>query len=119
MDESLRRFGWPARSRLGYKPYAGGVDFLSNGLFGLIELACLVVAVWALVDCARRATPAFPAAGKLTKPAWLAITGGAVLVQYLFAALTLFGIAAIVASIVYLVDVRPAVREVQGGGRWS
>jgi hypothetical protein len=95
------------------------VDSLSSGLFWLIELACLVVAVWALIDCARRATPAFPAAGKLTKPAWLAITGGAVLVQYLSPALTLFGIAATIAAIVYLVDVRPAVKEVQGGGRWS
>jgi NAD/NADP transhydrogenase alpha subunit len=95
------------------------VDFLSSGLFGLIELVCLVVAGWALIDCAIRATAAFPAAGKLTKPAWLAITGGAVFVQVLFAALSLFGIAALVASIVYLVDVRPAVKEVQGGGRWS
>jgi hypothetical protein len=95
------------------------VDILSGGLIGLLELACLAVAVWALVDCAIRAQAAFPAAGKLTKPAWLAITGGAMLVQYLFAALGIFGIAAIVASIVYLVDVRPAVKEVRGGGRWS
>jgi hypothetical protein len=119
MDAPCGRFGWAVRSRLGHEPYAGRVDFLSSGLFGLIELACLVVAVWAVVDCARRATDAFPAAGKLTKPAWLAITGGAALIQILFAALSLFGIAATVAAIVYLVDVRPAVREVQGGGRWS
>jgi hypothetical protein len=95
------------------------VDILSGGVIGLLELACLAVAVWALVDCAMRRTPAFPAAGKLTKPAWLAITGGAMLIQWLFAALSIFGIAAIVASIVYLVDVRPAVKEVQGGGRWN
>jgi hypothetical protein len=95
------------------------VGFLSGSVFGLLELACLAVGVWALIDCAVRGTAAFPAAGKLTKPAWLAITGGAALVQYLFAALSIFGIAALVASIVYLVDVRPAVRQVQRGGRWN
>jgi hypothetical protein len=95
------------------------VDILSGSVFGIIELACLAVGVWALVDCAIRATAAFPAAGKLTKPAWLAITAVAAVAQYWFAALSILGIAAIVASIVYLVDVRPAVRSVQGGGRWN
>jgi len=95
------------------------VDFLSGGLLGLLHLACLAVAIWALVDCAIQATAAFPAAGKLTKPAWLAITGGAALLEFWFPALSIFGIAAIVASIVYLVDVRPAVKGIQGGGRWS
>ena len=95
------------------------MNFLSGGLIGLLELACLVLSVWALVDCAIRPTAAFPAAGKLTKPAWLAITAGAALLQWLFAALSIFGIAAVVASIVYLVDVRPAVRSMRGGGGWS
>jgi Protein of unknown function (DUF2516) len=95
------------------------VDNLSRDLIGLLELVCLVVAVWALIDCAIRATAAFPAAGKLTKPAWLAITGVAAVMQLLTPALSIFGIVAIVASIVYLVDVRPAVKEIQGGGRWS
>ena len=95
------------------------MGFVSGSVFGLLELAVLIVGVWALVDCAVRRKDAFPAAGKLTKPAWLAITGGAAIVQYLFAALSIFGIAALVASIVYLVDVRPAVRQVSGGGRWN
>jgi Protein of unknown function (DUF2516) len=90
-----------------------------GGVFSLIELACLAVSLWALIDCAIRQTAAFPAAGKLTKPAWLAITGGAAFLQWFVAAISVFGIAALVASIVYLVDVRPAVKEVQGGGRWN
>ena len=88
------------------------MDILSGGLLSLLAWTCLAVAVWALIDCAIRGTAAFPAAGKLTKPAWLAITGGAVLLQFLFAFPHIFGIAAIVASIVYLVDVRPAVKEI-------
>jgi Protein of unknown function (DUF2516) len=94
------------------------VGILSLSLIQLVRVACLVTAVWALVDCAIRPTPAFAAAGKLTKPAWLAITAGALLFLWLFSPVHPFGIAAIVAAIVYLVDVRPAVREVQGPGRW-
>jgi Protein of unknown function (DUF2516) len=88
-------------------------------LIGLVRLVAVVVAAWALIDCATRKTAAFPAAGKLTKPAWLGITAGSLVVLWLFGPLHLFGIAAMVAAIVYLVDVRPAVREMQGGGgRW-
>jgi hypothetical protein len=87
-------------------------------LLNLVLLACLVTAAWALIDCVTRKPQAFPAAGKLTKPAWLGITAAAVVLIWLFGPLSIFGIAAIVAAIVYLVDVRPAVREVQGGGRW-
>ena len=92
---------------------------LSNALLTAVSLAALVVHVWALVDCITRPANAFEAAGKLTKPAWLAITGIALALGLLFNPLGLFGLVAIVASIVYLVDVRPAVKEIQGGGsRW-
>ena len=99
--------------------YAGRVFGLSNALLTAISLAVLVLHVWALVDCVVRPANAFEAAGKLTKPAWLAITGIALALGLLFSPLGLFGLVAIVASIVYLVDVRPAVKEIQGGGnRW-
>ena len=87
--------------------------------FTALWAAALVVEVWAFVDAIRRPAPAFPAAGKLTKPAWLAITAIALAVGLLFGPLGILGLAGIVASIVYLVDVRPAVRQIQGGGdRW-
>ena len=92
----------------------------SNLLLQLIAWAILLVQAWALIDCAIRPTQAFPAAGKLTKPAWLGITAVALVLSFLFNPLGLFGIAALVAAIVYLVDVRPAVKEVSdgGGNRW-
>ena len=92
---------------------------LDNALLSLLSLAILVLQAWALIDCVIRPTKAFEAAGKLSKPAWLAITAGALVVVLLFRPLSIFGLAGIVASIVYMVDVRPAVREIQGGGpRW-
>ena len=86
----------------------------------LVNLVLLGLAVWAFVDAAVRPAAAFPAAGKLTKPAWLAITGLCVLLSLLGVGLLgLLGGVIAVAVIVYLVDVRPAVRAMRPGGRWG
>jgi hypothetical protein len=100
--------------------YPEGVFGLNNALLSIISLAIVVLQGWALIDCVMRPSKAFEVAGKLTKPAWLAITAIALVVGLLFGPLGILGLAGIVASIVYMVDVRPAVREVQGGGnsRW-
>lgn len=99
--------------------YAGGVFGLNHALLTFLSLAILVLQAWALIDCLTRPTNAFEAAGKLTKPAWLAITAIALVVGLLFGSLGILGLAGVVASIVYMVDVRPAIREIQGGGnRW-
>ena len=81
--------------------------------------ALVVLRAWALVDCLTRKVAAFPAVDKLTKPAWLAM----LLVAGLFGSWIspsptgpISMISAVVAA-VYLVDVRPAVREISGGRR--
>jgi len=84
----------------------------------LIELGTLAIGIWAFVDALMRATPLYAAADKLTKPAWLGITGGAAAVALLTDTVGIFGLIALVASIVYLVDVRPALRAVQRGNPW-
>lgn len=82
-----------------------------SGAFLVIHLALLGVKLWALGDASFRPERAFRAAGKQTKPFWLLLLAVAVLTE-LFGFLTLIGL---VAAIVYLVDVRPAVREFRGG----
>jgi hypothetical protein len=97
------------------------VGNLSGSLMTVVQLACMALQLWALIDCATRKTPAFVAANKLNKPAWLGITAVAALIVFFFGFLSFFGIAGLIGSIVYLVDVRPAVREIQSGGgpgRW-
>lgn len=84
-------------------------------LLGL-NLVVTALAVWALVDAALRPAAAFPAAGKLTKPAWLAILALGVALTFLAGGLLTLLVA--VAAIVYLVDVRPAVRDLGTPGRW-
>jgi hypothetical protein len=95
---------------------------LASGLVGLLNLGLLALVVWALIDAATRPAPAFVAAGKQTKPIWLAILGVALLLCVLGfgGILGLFGFLVAIAAIVYLVDVRPAVREMRpGGGPWG
>ncbi|HVE73616.1 MAG TPA: DUF2516 family protein [Mycobacteriales bacterium] len=92
----------------------------SNLLLLLVNLGLLVLSVWALVDALSRPAAAFVAAGKQTKTIWLAILGVALLLVLIGAGiLGFFGILVAIATIVYLVDVRPAVREMRPGGPWA
>lgn len=84
-------------------------------LLSTLNLIALAVKIWALVDAALRPAPAYVAAGKLSKPIWLGILAAAA-VTGLFGVFNLLGLVGTIAAIVYLVDVRPAVRELRRGG---
>ncbi len=84
-------------------------------LLYVLGLALFTLKVWALVDACTRWAPAFPAAGKLTKVAWVAILAASAVLGGL-SVFGLLGLIGTVAAVVYLVDVRPAVREL-GSGR--
>ncbi len=94
------------------------MTYLGDMLLTTIAVGTLVLQLWALIDASIRPTPAFVAAGKLTKPAWLALTGASALTAIFLSPLHMFRLAGLVASLVYLVDVRPAVRARQDGSRW-
>jgi len=88
-------------------------------VFLVLYLAAQALTVWAFVDALVRPANGFVATGKLTKPAWLAITGLAAVILYLTKnPIALLGLPAIVAAVVYLVDVRPAVRGLHRGNGW-
>jgi hypothetical protein len=86
-----------------------------SAAFLVIHLAILAVIVFALVDALRHPSPAYLAAGKLTKVQWGGILVAALLVNW-FGFLT---IVALIAGLVYLLDVRPALRAVSGHGGGS
>lgn len=88
-----------------------------NLLLLAITLFTFVLKVFALGDAALRPAAAFPAAGKLTKTWWLGLTAGAFVVALLpLSPLHLLNIVGDVIAIVYLVDVRPALRDLGPGG---
>ena len=87
-------------------------------VYDVLLYGSLALALWAFIDALVRPAAGFVAAGKLTKPGWLAITGIAALVIYFFQPMSFLGLPAIVAAVVYLVDVRPAVRGLRRGNSW-
>ncbi|MGX1544038.1 DUF2516 family protein [Streptomyces adustus] len=87
------------------------------GFLGLLKILLMALAAFGLADAAFRREDAFRAADKQNKVFWLIILGISLVVSYLFSILAILPVAAAVASIVYLVDVRPALKQVSGGGR--
>ncbi|WP_326698984.1 DUF2516 family protein [Streptomyces sp. NBC_01754] len=81
----------------------------------LIFLAMLVLAVVALVFAVTAREDAYRAADKQKKSFWLLILGVTVVVN-LFIPILFLQIAGLIASIVFMVDVRPAIKAVSGGG---
>lgn len=88
-----------------------------------LYLAVFVLAVWAFADAVTRPAAAFVSAGKRTKGLWAAATGASAAVAFValpwpfgIGALSFLALVAAVAAIVYLVDVRPAVRPYSGRG---
>ncbi len=88
-------------------------------------VATLVAEAVAFVHCLLQRADAFPAIGTLSKGMWLMVLAGCLLFTLLGLS-SLFGVLAamiamipIVVVLVYLLDVRPALRDVvDGRGSW-
>ncbi|MGW1882168.1 DUF2516 family protein [Streptomyces sp. NPDC001970] len=91
--------------------WMGGFESL---LWLVLGLVMLVLAVAALVMAALAREDAYRAADKQTKMFWLILLGVTVAVD-LFLQMLFLQIAGLIATIVFLVDVRPALQQVSGG----
>lgn len=92
------------------------------GAFGdltyLMAIALLLLKVFCLVDCLFRRDDAFRAANKQKKPLWVVLLAVAVVWDFFLGSLlNILSIAGLIVAIIYLVDVRPALREVGNGRR--
>ena len=97
----------------------GGAYGPLNYFFLALAVAAFVVETWAFIDAIIRPAPAFAAAGKQPKPIWLIILGVAFVLGLYTAAYggvtQILAVVAFVAAAIYLVDVRPKVREFKRG----
>lgn len=90
-------------------------------VFWILAVGVFALSGWALVHALRTPARAFAVTGKQSKKLWLVILGLAALfgfaaaVQYL-SVLSIFTVASVIASGIYLADVRPAVGEIGKGG---
>ncbi|MDL9936918.1 DUF2516 family protein [Gordonia sp. ABSL1-1] len=78
-----------------------------------------VAAVVALVHAAIQRPDAFPAIDRQSKVIWVALLTGAALFIWFFQAPSLLYIIGVVAMLVYLVDVRPRIDDIQGKSWFS
>jgi hypothetical protein len=86
-----------------------------------ILIVMVVIEIVALVNCLTQRADAFPVVGSLSKNAWVAILLGSVVATILctFGPLQFLAFVAITASAVYMLDVRPALRDAtNGSGNW-
>ena len=100
----------------------------STWLLSLIWIVEIGLVVAALGDAVRHKAPTFAAAGKLTKPKWLAILALSLVFILLacpfpqivdepyLSPISLFTLVGLIASSVYLADVRPALQAMRGRG---
>lgn len=87
-----------------------------------ILVVMLVVEIVAFVNCITQRADAFPVVGSLSKAAWLVILGGSILLTLICftpGSISIFGFIAITAAAIYMLDVRPALRDATDGtGSW-
>lgn len=109
----------------GPKLWGMAVPVFYGTVIGSIELVLLiftlVVEIVGLLHCLSQRADAFAAVGTLSKGAWLGLMGVGILLTTLafLGSLTFFGLMAIAIPAVYLLDVRPALRDaVDGHGPW-
>jgi len=85
----------------------------------VLAVVVLIVELFAFINCATQRADAFSAVGSLSKGAWLALTGGALVFTLLIGFFNILGMIAVAAALIYLLDVRPALRDaVDGHGPW-
>lgn len=90
-------------------------------ILDIIQWAGVPLGLFAFVHAATQRPDAYAAADRKTKQVWMGITGAGTAAMLLLGFVDgmgmLFWIAGLVAVLVYLVDVRPKLIEVQRGGR--
>jgi hypothetical protein len=87
----------------------------------LLLLVSLIVQAVALVHCLTQRGDAFQAIGTLPKGAWVAVLGICLIFTLLISqsAVGLFGLIGIAAALIYLLDVRPGLKDASDGrGSW-
>jgi hypothetical protein len=97
-------------------------DVIEDWVTIAILAAMMVIEIVAFINCITQRADAFPVVGSLSKAAWLVILGGGVLLTLVCfrpGTVSFFGFIAVTAAAIYMLDVRPALRDATDGtGSW-
>lgn len=105
------------------------VAYIVQSWLSLVLLGVtVIIEALAFVHCATRRADAFPVVGRLSKGTWVLMTLGALVFTLITLTTFFYGgnfltsmiaIIAISVALVYLLDMRPAIRDVvEGHGGW-
>jgi choline-glycine betaine transporter len=85
----------------------------------LVVIGSMVVQAVAFIHCVTQRGDGFQAIGTLPKGAWLAILAVCMVLTLLGGATGIFGLIGVAAALIYLLDVRPGLRDLSDGkGFW-
>ncbi|MFC3998468.1 DUF2516 family protein [Nocardiopsis sediminis] len=93
-------------------------------VYQIIYIAIFVTSLYAFIEALRTPAPAFPAMDKQTKKLWVGLLGVATGLSLLAVAsgTGMLTFLALIAALIFILDVRPAVRNVGRSegpyGRW-
>lgn len=86
----------------------------------VLGIGSFLLTGFAVFDALRRKSALFPHVGRLTKTVWLGILAAAFLISIVSLGYTstlgLLNVIGVVAAGVYLAEVRPKLRQLDGGG---
>jgi hypothetical protein len=89
----------------------------------ILGIGSLVLTGFAVFDALRRKSALFPHVGRLTKPVWMGILVAAFLISIVSLGYTstlgFLNVIGVIAAGVYLAEIRPKLRQIDGGGRSS
>lgn len=97
------------------------VFHLDDFVLLVLYFAAMPVGAFALVHALIQRADAYTAVDRMTKVSWSLITGGGMVGLVLFSprdGTFVFWMAALIAVLVYIVDVRPKLNEAQRGNKW-
>lgn len=86
-----------------------GIFTAESYLIMLVYFAALATAIFAFVNSLLYSAESYAAADKLTKTTWCTILGIGVVLQFVPLGLFIIQLAMVIAALVYLADVRPAL----------
>ena len=82
----------------------------------VVGFVTFALKVWALVDVFGHDDASYRASDRFTRTTWIVIMAGAIALHLWVGGLAWGGAMGTVVALVYLLDVRPRVRAVEGGG---
>ena len=95
--------------------FSAVIDYINLVLFFL----SVIIQVVALVHCLTQRGAGFTAIGTMPKGLWIVILAFCILLTVLLrTALSIFPLIGIAAALIYLLDVRPGLRDLSDGHGW-